>query len=293
MFAVVKTPPVTASVMSSKTTADTATRLTIVSPGKTLGKIGPGDDIVINLKDFGLPISIDTEDVTIDDGTNTANPSEVTISGDNVTLLLGKFTNEDPDDSNKVAGNSHSANVIDEGDDEITITIRERAGIKTPTKAGDEYKVKVDAKDSADTDGYDIEFVIAAIERSLSVKPESAARGTEITITGKGFTDGGSTVKAGDKTIGTPTIENGSFELKVNNNIKVGGDPAFGKGVDGTTITAEDGAGDDATTKHVIQAAWYRSRRSLPTPAIDSDRSRLMDVDTSATIDNVKISVAD
>ena len=285
-------PPVSASVTTNKKTADTATRLTIVSPGETLGKIGPGDDIVINLKGFGLPSSIDTEDVTIDDGTNTANPSEVTISGDNVTLLLGKFTDEvrDEDGNRVTAGNSHTANVIDE-DDEITITIRERAGIKTPTKAGDEYKVKVDAKDPADTEGYDIDFVIAAIERSLSVKPaEAAARGTEITITGKGFTDGGSTVKAGDKTIGRPAIENGSFELIVNNNIKVGGESAFGKGADGTPITAEDGAGDDATAKHVIKAAFTISPES-PNPG-QAMTITLMDVETTPTMDNVKVSFA-
>ena len=262
MFAVVKTPAVTASVTSSKTTADTATRLTIDSPGETLGEIGPGSDIVINLPKFGLPSSISEADVDIYDGNFRVNPSEVTISGDNVTLVLGKFLAVK--DDNPVP-DSDSANLIDSGDKKVTITIRERAGIKTPTKAGD-YPVKVDGKDADDEDGYDIgddedtaNNPMITIVRSLSVKPKSAAvRGTEITITGKGFTDGGSTVKAGDNTIGTPTIENGSFELIVNNNIKVGGESAFGKGADGTTITAEDGAGATATASDnlVIKATF-------------------------------------
>ena len=264
---VVAPQPVTGSVKSSKTTADTATRLTIVSPGETLGDIGPGDDIVINLPKFGLPSSINTADVTISDGTSTANPSEVTISGDNVTLVLGKFTDEDPEENTKAAGDSHEANVIDEMDNKVTITIRERAGIKTPTKAG-EYPVKVDGKGAADTDGYDIgdeDDVVITIVRSLSVKPKSAVRGMEITITGKGFTDGGSTVKAGDKTIGTPTIENGSFELKMNNDFKVGSASAFGKGADGTMITAQDGTGSaltpgegDDPVVHTIEATFTR-----------------------------------
>ena len=279
MFAVVKTPPVTASVTSSKTTADTATRLTIGSPGGTLGDIGPGDQIVINVPKFGLPSSIDTEDVTIDDGDRAANPSEVTISGDNVSLVLGKFADEViKDGTRETVGNKAQENRINKDDNKVTITIRERAGIKTPTKAG-EYPVKVDGKDAADEDGYDIgddddaaNNPMITIVRSLSVKPESAVRGTEITIIGKGFTDGGSTVKAGDKTIGTPTIENGSFELKLNNNFKVGSDSAFDKGADGTMITAQDGtgsaltpgAGDDPVV-HTIKATFTISPES-PNP---------------------------
>ena len=290
---VVAPQPVTADVKSSKTTADTATRLTIVSPGETLGDIGPGDDIVINLPKFGLPSSINTADVTISDGTSTANPSEVTISGDNVTLVLGKFTDEDPEDTAKAAGDSHSANVINDDDREVTITIRERAGIKTPTKAGN-YPVKVDGKDAADEDGYDIGGDDAedamnpmiTIVRSLSVKPESAVRGTEITITGKGFTDGGSTVKAGDKTIGTPTIENGSFELKLNNNFKVGSDSAFVKGDEGTDINVTDGAGDEVETpaNHTIKATFTIAPES-PNPG-EEITITLLDIDGSSV--NVK-----
>ena len=279
MFAVVETPPVTASVTSSKTTADTATRLTIGSPGETLGDIGPGDQIVINVPKFGLPSSIDTEDVTIDDGDRAANPSEVTISGDNVSLVLGKFADEViKDGKRETVGNKAQENRINKDDNKVTITIRERAGIKTPTKAG-EYPVKVDGKDAADADDYDIgddddaaKNPMITIVRSLSVKPKSAVRGTEITIIGKGFTDGGSTVKAGDKTIGTPTIENGSFELKLNNNFKVGSDSAFDKGADGTMITAQDGtgsaltpgAGDDPVV-HTIKATFTISPES-PNP---------------------------
>ena len=278
-------PPLEASVESSTDKADTATRLTIVAPGETLGKIGPGDDIVINLKDFDLPSSISTSDVNIDDGTSTANPSEVTISGDNVTLVLGKFTNEDPTDKDQTAGNSHPANVIDNGDSKVTITIRERAGIKTPTKFG-MYSVKVDGKDATDTEVYDIpgetDATKVTIVRSVSATPKSAVRGTEITITGKGFTDGGSTVKAGTELIGTPTIENGSFELIVNNDIKVGDVSAFVKGADGTTIAAEDGTGSGSrtTTNHAIKAAFAISPES-PNPGQDITIT-LMDTDVES-----------
>ena len=294
MFAVVKTPPVTASVTSSKTTADTATRLTIDSPGETLGDIGPGDQIVINVPKFGLPSSIDTEDVTIDDGDRAANPSEVTISGDNVSLVLGKFADEViKDGERETVGNKAEENRINKGDTKVTITIRERAGIKTPTKAGD-YPVKVDGKDADDKDGYDIGGddsedamnPMITIVRSLSVKPESAVRGTEITITGKGFTDGGSTVKAGDKTIGTPTIENGSFELKLNNNFKVGSASAFVKGDEGTDINVTDGAGDEVETpaNHTIKATFTIAPES-PNPG-EEITITLLDIDGSSV--NVK-----
>ena len=227
---VVAPPPVLSSVTSSTDKASTATRLTIVSKGDTLGEIGPGDEIVVNLKDFGLPTSIDTEDVTIDDGEWTSNPSAVRVSGDNVSITLGKFTDEVLVGNNRVtAGNSHAANVIDGIDAKVTIVIRERANIMTPTKAG-MYPVKIDGKDSADETGYDIEYMEATegtegtedtpavdgltrveIVLSVSVKPTSAVRGTEITITGKGFSDGAASVKAGDETIGSPSIADGSF----------------------------------------------------------------------------------
>ena len=221
--------------------ASSATRLTIIGSGSQLGEVGPGDEIVINLAAFGLPGSIAEADVTIDDGNNTANPRSVSVSGSNITLQLDKFVSGEP--------NSDPANIIDSSDETITITIRDRAGITTPVKAG-MYTVKVDAKDRSDADGYDLDGdnMMVPIIRSISVSPKSAIRGTEITITGKGFSDGSAAVTAGNASIGAADIEDGSFTLTVNNNLKVNNVSAFAKGADGTDINATDGAGDAADT---------------------------------------------
>ena len=225
--------------------------------------MGPGDEIVINLDKFGLPGSIAEADVTIDDGNNTANPRSVSVSGSNITLQLDKFVSDMP--------NSNDVNIIDSSDDEITITIRDRAGITTPVKAGN-YTVKVDAKDRSDADGYDLDGanMVVTIIRSISVKPTSATRGTEITITGKGFSDGSAGVTAGNVSIGAADIVGGSFTLTVNNNLKVNNNSAFVKGPDGTDINASDGAGDEAETaaNHKIKATFTVSPES-PNPGQD------------------------
>ena len=227
--------------------------------------MGPGDEIMINLAGFGLPDSIAEADVTIDDEDNTANPRSVSVSGSNITLQLGKFVSD--------KGNSDPANVIDSLDEKITITIRDRAGITTPVKAG-MYTVKVDAKDRSDADGYDLDGdnMMVSIIRSISVKPTSATRGTEITITGKGFTDGSAGVTAGTVSIGAADIEDGSFTLTVNNNIKVNNVSAFVKGSAGTVITAEDGTGPESLTtapdNHVISPAFTIDPES-PNPGQD------------------------
>ena len=244
--------------------ASSATRLTITGSGSQLGEVGPNEEIVISLDKFGLPSSIAEADVTIDDGSHTTNPQSVSVSGSNITLLLGKFDADLPNDN--------PSNEINASDVEITIIIRDRAGITTPVKAG-KYTVKVDAKDlSDDGDTYDLDGakMMVSIIRSISVSPKSAVRGTEITVTGKGFSDGSAGVMAGDVSIGSADIADGSFTLTVNNNIKVNNVSAFAKGADGTGIQATDGAGDPAAAaaNHKIKATFTADPES-PNPGQD------------------------
>ena len=268
-------PPESAMLNTDK--AGTATRLTIVGTGAQLGSVGPGDEIAINLAKFGLPASIAETDVIIDDGNSNANPRSVTVSGSNVMLQLGKFAADKP--------NSDAANMIDGSDGKITITIRDRAGITTPTLAG-MYAVKVDAKDAMDDkDTYDLDgdAMMVTIIRSISVSPASAERGTEITISGKGFADGSATVMAGTMGIGSADIAAGAFTLMVNNNLKVNNVSAFAKGADGTDIQASDGAGNMAMTaaNHKIKAAFTISPES-PNPGQEVTIT-LADTDVMAT----------
>ena len=131
----------------------------------------------------------------------------------------------------------------------------------------------MDAKDrSDDGDTYDLDGdnMMVSIIRSISVKPTSATRGTEITITGKGFSDGSAGVTAGNVSIGAADIVDGSFTLTVNNNLKVNNNSAFVKGPDGTDINASDGAGVEAETaaNHKIKATFTVSPES-PNPGQD------------------------
>ena len=240
--------------------ADTVTRLTIVGNGGQLGTVGPGDEIMINLEGFGLPSNIDEADVTIDDGNNRANPESVTTSGDDVTILLGKFTSSQP--------NSHMDNIIDASDRRIAITVRDRAGITTPNRAGP-YAVRVDAKDINDQDGYDLDGVNMAVSiiRSISVSPKSAVRDTVITITGRGYSDGSAMVMAGNMLVGTADVTDGAFTLEANNGFKVNNNNAFVSGSAGTNVNVTDGAGGMAATvaNHKIKAAFSVEPRS-PNP---------------------------
>lgn len=185
-------------------------------------------EIAVKLDKFGLPTSIDKDEVTIrsNDGTlhYQGNPTGVTVSGSTVTLTLG--TLKGLTDSTKT--------LIDLKSDKVTtITIQQSAGITNPT--------------AANVDGYDLEVGSdkttnkATVNRKVTVKPTSGARGSEITVTGKGFGTGTATIElgTGDVLESNVAIEDGSFE-KV---LTVGDDFAAGA----NTINAVDGAGDRAS----------------------------------------------
>lgn len=143
-----------------------------------------GNSIVMNLKSFGIPDTISTDHVQLNDGDNIANPSDVDVDGDNINLVFGKFVNTEV--------NSHADNVLAEGADGnpeelLTITLTTRAGITNPVKAGN-YWITVDSVD-VDRDGVDARRRVTIV-RSLSIKPTSASKGAEVTVTGKGFANG-------------------------------------------------------------------------------------------------------
>ena len=177
-----------------------------------------GSEITIGLKSFGLPENINKADVTINDGENSGNPSDVTVSGSNVTLLMGKLKSD--------ADNSDAANNLPPdyatnatGTESVSITIASRAGIKNPTKAGT-YLVTVDSADS-DESGVDARRV-ATVVRGIKITPTSAGKNAEVTVTGTGFTDGSATIfrdlgtlnqydPGTDVDLGTAEVTKGSF----------------------------------------------------------------------------------
>ena len=183
-------------------------------------------EIKVKLDKFGLPSSIDASDVTIrsNDGVlhYQGNPTGVTISGSTITLTLG--TLKGLTDSSKTLIDLMSGMVT-------TITIQQSAGITNPTAAGT-YDLEVGSNTTTNK---------ATIERKVSVKPTSGARGSDITVTGKGFGAGTATIElgTGDVLASNVAIEDGSFE----HTLTVG--DAFAAGAN--TINAVDGAGNRAS----------------------------------------------
>ena len=174
-----------------------------------------GSDITIGLPSFGLPESIDKANVTIDDGENSAQPRDVTVSGSNVTLTMGKLLNS--------ANNNDDENVIGvgaTGTEAVIITIASRANIENPNTAGT-YLVTVDSNDSPNASGVDARRV-ATVDRTITVTPKSAGKNAEVTVTGKGFASGSATIfrdrgtlneydADDDEVLGTAEVTNGAF----------------------------------------------------------------------------------
>ena len=243
---------------SSSKTAGAAVRLAL----QALITASEGDEITIDLTDFGLPTTIDPDDVTITNGTITGNPSDVVVSGSKVSLY---FTDLSPDDD-ATAGQTITGGTS-------TITFRQRAGITNPTTAGS-YGIKIADEDideiangvnETDADPYVDALNVAVVVRSVSVAPKKGARGSDITITGKGFSTGDATVfidsarmddpatddseavavngkydSGIDKFLGTAPISDGSFTLT----IKVGS--KFNTDGSENVINAIDSSGNRA-----------------------------------------------
>jgi hypothetical protein len=261
------------------------------------------ETIVIKLASFGVPSTIDSEDVTISAGTNAANPSAVAVSGKTITLVI-------PDMNDDTGGSDGISSGVT-----TTVRFQQSAGITVPTTSGT-YGVEVNgvlgaefpegatpsARDLVNagfgstehggltqatttttygigdtptaqqlvnaTEG-SIIFTIAAdegiigdngitIERSVKLSKTSGARGTDVTITGKGFgkninaifvdTDADGAVGTDDITIATSiSVDDGAFSY----------DFTVGKGYPLTSyINVRDVAG---TALH------------MHTPAVDAD----------------------
>ena len=169
-------------------TAGAAVRLTLQANLRA----AVDDEISISLPKFGLPTTIDTDDITI----NTVNPSDASVSGDKIVLVLADLQPTPDavltDDASRLGGNEDVLPTATDHTELATIRISNRAGVTNPTKAGT-YGIKIDSDDAEDTEGSDAQQV-ATVIRSISIKPDKGGSGSEITVTGKGFTDGQATI---------------------------------------------------------------------------------------------------
>ena len=188
-----------------------------------------GDNIIVKLSSFGVPGNIDAGDVRIKlTQFESGFASDIEVDGTTVALL-GPVVDSDGDNVAADGGNN----------DPNTITFRRGAGITLPIRHGD-YDVEV-ASNDVDDDGVQ-NWV--TVRREVSVDPKSGKRGTEITITGKGFADGTADIKIGDRdAFTTAEVDDGAFSVTIDSAAKVNDDKVF----DGTTpINASDAVGSSA-----------------------------------------------
>ena len=237
---------------------------------------GPTDNIFVNLKKFGVPSSIDPSHVLVTRDGGTANPSDVEVDGTKVTLVA-------PFDPETAGEGNLSA---DAGDTTI-IDFRRAAGITLPIRHGD-YDVEVSTTET-DDDGVENKV---SVERQVKVSPTSGTRGTEVTITGKGFLDGTAKVTIGANYSVNANIDDGAFTTTVDtavrdndgNNVFDGSvsETAGDKDADRKTdIGVSDSNEDSAMTSFEIKPSFTFDPES-PTPGEDVTIS-LVDISGAPT----------
>ena len=247
---------------------DTATIAVTVTESTVVGSTVPGsdqsltvrgyldyndtDNITVKLKDFGVPSSIDNDNVVVSVGGDRANPSDVEISSTTITLVA-PF---DPDEDDVERLESDGSNLT-------TITFRRSAGISLPT-VHDDYEIEVSTADT-DDDGVDN---TVEVRRQVTVKPTSGKRGTEITITAKGYSDNTHDIVmgSGDNSLTeSADATDGVLTLTVDTSVKNNDGNSVFQGPDGTETTIAVG---DVDATFTIEASFTWKPES-PTPGQD------------------------
>ena len=222
------------------------------------------DNITVNLNKFGVPSSIADNQVVVSVGDNSANPSDIEIDGTKVTLVAPfEYT----------SGTS-TAKLSATVNDLTTITFRRAAGITLPTLHGD-YDIKVStsetpegtAEEEKEAGGDGVTNTVA-VKRQVKVSPASGKRGTEITITAKGYTDNTHDVVMGsgsNSLTKTADATDGELTLKIDTSVKNNDDNSVFQGPHDTATTITVG---DAEAKFTIKASFSWKPES-PTPGQD------------------------
>ena len=160
------------------------------------------DTITVGLESFGVPSSIDPDDVDIraasGDTAVNVKAGDVTVSGTTVTIYVGFDAN--------------NSSVSLPSDFDTRVIFREDAGITLPIRA-DTYDISIntDVVTADEVAAYNINRV--QVNREVTVDPESATRGTEITFSGKGFSDGTADVNVNGTKHTTAEISDGAFSV--------------------------------------------------------------------------------
>ena len=241
------------------------------------------DDITVNLNKFGVPSSIDADQIVVEVGDYSANPSDVEIDGSKVTLVA-PFEYDDEV--------SKTTEKLDASVTDLTIiTFRRAAGITLPT-LHDDYDIKVStsetSEDAAD-DATEAEKALGgdgvinevSVMRQVKVSPTSGKRGTEITITAKGYTDNTHDIvmgSGGNSLTKTAEATDGELTLKIDTSVKNNDDNSVFQGPHDTDTTITVG---DASATFTIKASFSWSPEN-PTPGQDITIT-LADIDPENT----------
>ena len=220
---------------------------------------GENDNIIVKLAKFGVPSSIDADDVTVNlegaaaAGDSRGNPSDVEVDGTTITLV-GPILDNDDDPIAAQTDNAFTG---------ATINFKRSAGITLPIYQ-DDYDIEVTNDEDAD----DSVQNWVTVRREVTVKPASGKRGTEITITAKGYSDNTHdiTIGSGDNSL-TKSADavDGAFTLTVDTSVKNNEGKTVFKGPAGELTTVAVG---DASDTFEIKASFSWSPES-PTPGQD------------------------
>ena len=242
-------------------------------------RVDERDAITVKFAKFGVPSSIDADDVEIYDGTVTGNPSSVSVSGTTVTLYFTDLNGPGTDPEN--AG---GASLI--AQNSSSITFLKRAGITLPTSS-DTFPIDVYSTDTT----VELQVVKNQVttERTVTVDPEEGKRGTEVTITGKGFS--GSRAKVvindgeDDRTYDSSVVvTDGAFSITVDTAAKDSeGDKYFGSDV--TMINATDN--DDMSDATPFEYDMTPSFTFKPETPVQSAKVTITLVDTKGEPEDV------
>ena len=154
--------------------------------------ITPNQDIRVDLSAFSVPLTIADSDVQISSGGYNGNPSNVVVSGSNVTMTVPNV---------KANGDDQTENVMGS----YTIRIKQSAGVTNAASGGEKtIEWQENFPDGAEKDA------TVDISRVVKLSKTGGTRGTMITATFKGFANGSATVDLNDAKLGEVTIADNS-----------------------------------------------------------------------------------
>ncbi len=178
-------------------------------------KAGENEDLIIEFATgFGVPASIDDDDVIINSETGNQTPG-IAVSGNNVTLTV-------PDmDGPGVAASDDNI----ETSDTVLIKFKQSAGITNPAIAG-MHRIKI--KDGSGVVGHNVVKVI----RSISIDPKNGSSKDDVTVTGKGFSTGSATVFIDVTKDSDATMDGNQMSYKADTKYESGVDIVISEGAD-------------------------------------------------------------